>query len=308
MMNILIAGCGYVGRRLATALLKRDYALHALTRSQARAQCLNEHGVPTRALDFDEGHDEGRIELSPSSVIVYFVPPPPRGVQDPCLSAFLQSLNAAPEHIVLISTTGVYGDCGGAWINEAAPLKPQVDRARRRVDAEQRLASWCKTHGVTSTILRVAGIYGPGKLPRARLEQQTPVLAESESPYSNRIHVDDLVTACIAALETPGVFHLSDGHPSTMTDYFNHVADALQLPRPPQLSAAQAAQQLSSEMMGYLAESKRLDISRMRDVLGVNPQYTDLRQGLAHCLAEEGASSTTGEGLNGYNSNAAQDM
>lgn len=135
------------------------------------------------------------------------------------------------------------------------------------------------------------GIYGPRRLPRARLEHRLPVLAEAESPYSNRIHVDDLIRACLAAVSSDfiGLVHVSDGHPSTMTDYFNRVADALGLPRPEQISREEAQQNLSREMLSYLSESKRMDITRMRTVLGVEPDYPDLDRGLSDCVASEKA-------------------
>ena len=116
------------------------------------------------------------------------------------------------------------------------------------------------------------------------------MVREEEAPWSNRIHIDDLVQICIAAMRKGGdgeVYNVSDGHPSTMTDYFNRVADALGLPRPAQISRQQAQRSLSREMLSYLAESKRLDITRMRTELGVEPDYADLNQGLSHCKASE---------------------
>jgi nucleoside-diphosphate-sugar epimerase len=141
-------------------------------------------------------------------------------------------------------------------------------------------------------ILRVPGIYGPGRLPRERLTRGLPVLREDESPWSNRVHVDDLARACLAAARRGrpgGVYNISDGHPSTMTDYFNRVADASGLPRPPQITAAEARTRMSEGMQSYLAESKRLDNRRMREELGVEPQYPDLARGLAACIAAEAA-------------------
>lgn len=193
----------------------------------------------------------------------------------------------APARVVLISTTGVYGDCGGDWVDETRPLDPQADRARRRVDAESQLAGCCTSLGIPFWILRVPGIYGPGRLPEERLRQGLPVLVEQDAPWSNRVHVDDLVSACLAAgagRGEPGIYNISDGHPSTMTDYFNRVADVLGLPRPPQVSRSQAARDMSAGMLSYLAESKRITNRRMREVLGVEPRYPDLAQGLPACL------------------------
>ncbi len=286
MPPITIIGCGYVGSRLATQMKQNASSLLALVRSEASARRLKDLGIRARPLDLDhepaptvEGH-----------WVFYFAPPGPTGSRDERIGRWLTNLRQQrPAKVVLISTTGVYGDCGGRWITEAAPLNPQTDRARRRVDAERQLEQWCDAHEVAYAILRVPGIYGPHRLPRNRLERRLPVLAEEESPYSNRIHVDDLVRACIAAAsrDFTGVVHVSDGQPTTMTDYFNRVADALGLPRPQQISHEEAQYSLSREMLSYLAESKRLDITRMRTLLGVEPRYTDLDRGLSDCLLSE---------------------
>ena len=188
---------------------------------------------------------------------------------------------------MLISTTGVYGDCHGDWVNEQTPARPQAERARRRLHAEQALAAWADEHAVSYVILRVPGIYGPGKLPQARLQRGEPVLREQESPHSNRVHAHDLVRACLAAADhrqPQSLYNISDGHPSTMTDYFKRVADVLGLPQPPEISLEQARAQLSPGMLSYLAESKRLDNRLMREHLGVEPDYPDLASGLPACV------------------------
>jgi nucleoside-diphosphate-sugar epimerase len=192
-------------------------------------------------------------------------------------------LSEPPALFVLISTTGVYGDCGADWVDETRQPKPMVDRALRRLDAEQQLVSWCEKTGTRYVILRVPGIYGPGKLPLERLRAGKPVLKVSESPWSNRIHVDDLVQACTRCLDYTGensVFNVSDGHPSTMTDYFNAVAKRFNIPQPPQITLEECRQQFSANMMSYLTESKRIDNTRMLEQLGVELRYPDLEQGL----------------------------
>ncbi len=224
--------------------------------------------------------------------VYYFAPPPPSGTADPRLGNFLASIapDALPARIVLISTSGVYGDCHGEWVTEDRPPRPDADRARRRLDAEQQLRAWGEAHARPVVILRVPGIYGPGRLPEERLRAGEPVLCEEESPWSNRVHIEDLVRACLAAGERnrpAAVYNISDGHPTTMTDYFNRVADVLGLKRPPPITLAQARAELSEGMQSYLAESKRLDNRRMREELGVEPRYPDLKQGLAACVAED---------------------
>lgn len=275
-------GCGYVGQRLARQVMARGASVEALTRSADSAAALRAAGISARAADVQS-------DPTPSvagRLAVYAIPPPASGQTDPRLAHWLERQESL-EYLLLISTTGVYGDCGGAWITEDHPLNPQVDRARRRVDAEQRAQAWCAQRRIPLGIIRVPGIYGPGRLPRNRLEQGLPVLAERDSPFSNRIHVDDLVAACLAAVDQRfrGVVHVADGHPTTMTDYFTRVATALGLPPPPQIDRAEAETRLSREMLGYLAESKRLDTTRMREELGVHPRYPDLATGLPHCLS-----------------------
>lgn len=284
--KIFIIGCGYVGMRLAAHLRAEAVELGVLARSAESRQRLLEAGLTPWLGDLDRPPLAVPVA---DAVVYYMVPPPAQGRSDPRLAAWLEGMQGTPAKSILISTTGVYGDCGGDWIDETRLLAPRADRAWRRVDAERQLQEWCGAHGVPWVILRVPGIYGPWRLPRARLAQGAPVLAEAESPYSNRIHVDDLVRACVAAAETgkEGIFHVSDGHPTTMTDYFKRTADALGLPCPPEISRAVAERQLSREMLGYLAESKRLEIRKMREELGVEPRYADLNAGLAQCLKEE---------------------
>jgi nucleoside-diphosphate-sugar epimerase len=223
------------------------------------------------------------------SRVFYLVPPPPRGEQDPRMERFLAGLarDGQPSRLVYVSTTGVYGDCRGDWVDETHPAAPQVDRARRRWDAEQRLRTWRERNNGELVILRVAGIYGPGKLPLERLRRGAPMVAEADAPWTNRIHVDDLVSVLLAAMERApngAVYNVSDGHPGNMTDYFNRVADLVGLPRPPAIGRAEAEEQLSTGMLSYLAESRRLSNRKMVDELGVELRYPTLDTGLPACL------------------------
>jgi len=294
MSTRVIVGCGYVGGRLARAEARQGHAIRAMVQTPASAARLAAAGWTATTLDLDQP-----IALDPewvrAAVIYYLVAPPAHGQTDARLQRFLAALEptAHPARVVLLSTSGVYGDCRGAWVNEDRLPQPQADRARRRYDAEQQLHTWSRRAQVPAVTLRVPGIYGPGRLPLERLRAGEPVLREEESPWSNRVHVDDLVLALQAAAERgrPGaVYNVSDGNPTTMTDYFNRVADAAGLPRPPQITLSAAEARLSAGMRSYLAESKRLDIRRLRDELGVEPRYPDLSQGLAAALAERGSS------------------
>jgi nucleoside-diphosphate-sugar epimerase len=195
-----------------------------------------------------------------------------------------------PARIVYISTSAVYGDCDGAWIDETAPLRPDTTRGWRRLDAERQLLAWSERTGVPVVILRVPGIYGPGRLPLERLRKGLPLPREDQCPYTNRIHADDLAAICLAAMArgAPGAaYNVSDGHRSNMVDYFNRIADRARLPRPPTLERAEAERQLTPGMLGYMRESKRLKNERMLRELGVELQYPDLEAGLDSCFAEE---------------------
>jgi nucleoside-diphosphate-sugar epimerase len=175
-------------------------------------------------------------------------------------------------------------------VDETREANPQVDRARRRWDAEQALRAWRERGGGELVILRVAGIYGPGKLPLARLRKQVPMVAEGDAPWTNRIHADDLVEVCLAAMARGGdgeIYNVSDGRPGNMTDYFNRVADLAGLARPPLISLQQAQQELSPGLLSYLGESRRMDNAKLRE-LQVSLRYPDLDSGLAACFAEPG--------------------
>ena len=192
----------------------------------------------------------------------------------------------AQTKLVYLSTTGVYGDCGGALVDETRPLHPATDRARRRLAAEEVLGTWSRETGAALVILRVAGIYGPGRLPLAALRAGQPVLDRAEAPCSNRVHVDDLAAICLAAAERApagAVYNVCDGEHSTMTDFYIAVAEAFDLPRPPQISRAQARQVLSPALLSYLAESRRIDNRRLLAELGITLRYPTLQRGLAAC-------------------------
>jgi nucleoside-diphosphate-sugar epimerase len=175
-------------------------------------------------------------------------------------------------------------------VTEDSPANPQTARGRRRLDAENALRTWGLGHGVPVVILRVPGIYGPGRLPVTAIKERRPVVAEIESGFTNRIHSEDLADICVAAAERgrpDSIYNVSDGHPGTLAGYYNAVADALGLPRPPVISRDAAGQVLSAGMLSYLRESRRIDNRRMREELGVTLRYPTLEAGLKASIAAE---------------------
>jgi len=261
-----------------------------VVRSEASAAQLAELGINSLRVDLD------RQQLPPGATrgedVFYLAPPPADGERDVRMQRFLEGLtdSGQPRRILYVSTTGVYGDCHGEWVDETRPAHPQVDRARRRWHAEQLLRQWREDVGGELVILRVAGIYGPGRLPLARLQKNLPMVAEADAPWTNRIHVDDLVEACLLAMQRGvdgEVYNACDGNPGNMTDYFNRVADLAGLPRPPLVDLDQARDSLSPGMLSYLAESRRLSNRKLREQLGVELRYPTLAEGLPACFAAE---------------------
>lgn len=286
--DVLIIGCGDIGERVARLERSEGRAVAGLVRSERSARRLRAAGIQPITADLDAPASLNNLPVK-NTVVYYFAPPPDVGVTDPRMETFVSAMTPSnlPQRMVLISTTGVYGDCHGEWVTEDRPPNPQADRARRRLAAETTLQGWSKTSGVPIVILRVPGIYGPGYLPEARLRSGEPVLREDESPFSNRIHADDLAHVCVAAArhDHPSLlYNVSDGHPTSMTDFFFRVADVLGIPRPPAITWEEARRRLGPGMLSYLAESKRIDNRRMREELGVELMYPDLASGLPSCF------------------------
>ena len=288
LKTVLIVGCGYIGRRVAALLAAEKLHVSGVVRSQKSAEKLAESGAVAICADLDQLSPDSSWGSTAADVF-YFAPPPPDGEQDLRLRAFLASLSGklVVRRFVYISTSAVYGDCHGAWITETQPLQPTTPRGQRRLDAEQQLRAWCAGNAAQWMILRVPGIYGPGKLPLERLRKGTPVLRETDAPYTNRIHADDLAAICVAAMQSTScneVYNVSDGHPGNMTDYFFRVADAAGLPRPPQVSREAAQSVLSAGMLSFLNDSRRMDNSKLLDEMGIELQYPGLDAGLAACF------------------------
>jgi nucleoside-diphosphate-sugar epimerase len=290
--TLLIVGYGDIGRRVARLALAEGRAVSALLRSSEKTKALPASGILPILGDLDDTATPVRELPSVGATILYTVPPPGGGEYDTRMRVFLGSIEPGnePEQVVYLSTTGVYGDQQGALVNESTPTKVTTSRARRRLDAENLLLSWGRNRGVKIVILRVAGIYGANRLPLNRLREGAPVLRSEESPFSNRIHADDLARLCLAAAEKGDageIINICDGETSTMTDYFNAVADAFALPRPPQVTLAEAKECMPPLLLSYFSESRRLDNRRMRERLGGDLLYPDLASGLAACKKEQ---------------------
>lgn len=285
----LIVGCGYVGRRLARRLAGTG-EVHAIVRTPQSAGGLAGLVSKAQVLDLDRTDAVLPGDLAAPGAVVYLTPPPPQGEVDPRVERCLGLLTESPEVFVYLSTTGVYGDRRGAEVDETTPIAPTTSRSRRRAHAESRVREWCSQRAVRHVILRVAGIYGPGRLPLERLRRGEPIVRPEETGVSTRIHVDDLVAACIRALGSPaanGIYNVCDGVHLAMADYFTLVARVAGLPPPPLISMAEAPDRLSPALLTYLDESRRVRNDRLLRELGLVLNYPDPESGIRSCLAEE---------------------
>ena len=284
MEQVFIVGCGDIGKRVARLAMAEGAAVTALVRSEESAARLKEVGIAAV-----EGHldDSDSLAGLPTrgAVVFYFAPPPGGGNVEPRVRAFCTAIRPGdePAKVIYLSTSGVYGDCGDMVVTEDTPVNPQTARARRRYDAETVFRAWGAERGVPVVILRVTGIYGPGRLPLQQLTAGQPVLLESEASFTNRIHSEDLARVCMAAAERGedgDVFNVSDGNPGTMTEYFNACADALGLPRPRQVTMEEAKKVMTPLMLSYVTESRRMDNAKMLRKLGIRLLYPTLQEGL----------------------------
>ena len=282
--RLLVVGCGDVARRALPQWLER-YEVAALVRSPDAALAVR--GVRLFPGDLDQPETLAPL-AGAADLIVHAAPPPGTGPQDVRTRNLLASLAQSqksgamlPQRVVYISTSGVYGDCGGDYVDESRPVHAQTDRAGRRVDAEAQLSRWCGERGIALVILRVPGIYAADRLPLAQLERGTPALAPEDDVYTNHIHADDLAAMLTAGLSVgEGVYNANDDSEMKMGDYFDLVADRIGLPRPPRVSRAEAATRISPGLLSFMSESRRLVNRRMKAELGVRLRYPTVYEGV----------------------------
>jgi len=271
MKRLLIAGYGDIARR-ATSMLQPRFELGILSRSSG--------------MDLDR--PDSLASLEPADALLHCAPPPAVGDVDTRTTNLLTALEGwriLPTRIVYISTSGVYGDCQGALVDETRAPNPQSARAKRRVHAETQLALWCNSRVVQLIVLRAPGIYAGDRLPLARLRAGTPVLRAVDDVFTNHIHADDLAGCCARALQDDapaGIYNASDDSQLRMGDWFDLVAEHAGLPRPPRVARAEAAGCIPAELLSFMNESRRLQNTKLKSVLGVGLRFPTVRDGLAH--------------------------
>jgi nucleoside-diphosphate-sugar epimerase len=282
--RLLIIGCGDIGMRLLP-LLRDRFRIFAVTSQAVRRDELRAAGAIPIVADMDHPASLARLAHL-ASAIVHLAPPQPDGLQDRRTRHLTAIL---PNHatLVYLSTTGVYGDCGGAVVKETRQVNPQNARARRRVDAEQALRKWARRAGGRLSILRTPGIYAAERLPLERLKQSIPVLQEQDDVYSNHIHADDLARMVVLALVRGApcrIYHAVDDSELKMGEYFDAVAQAFQLPFAPRLPRAELKDQVSPMLWSFMSESRRLSNDRIKSELGVRLRYPHVADALPRHL------------------------
>ncbi|MEY2622519.1 MAG: hypothetical protein RIT26_2339 [Pseudomonadota bacterium] len=288
--RVLIVGCGDVGvRLLRQSRAGAGVRILALTSSPDRMETLRQNGAVPLPGNLDHPATLARL-AGVAQRVVHLAPPPGQGQADPRTRALLQALarRTRPVQLVYASTSGVYGDCAGQWVNETRTVRPTTDRAWRRVDAEDRLRVWGRANlgAAQVSILRVPGIYAPdreGGTPRERLQRGTPVLRAQDDVYTNHIHADDLARAFWLALwraRPQRVYQVCDDSDLKMGDYMALAADLFGLPKPERITREQAQVQLPPMLLSFMSESRRLDNRRMKKELRLKLLYPQVAQGL----------------------------
>ncbi len=278
--RLLILGCGDVGLRLL-ALLGRQFHVFAATSQPARVAGLRAAGAVPIVADLDQRDTLARL-ANLARYIVHLAPPRSEGETD-ARTRNLTAILPDKSRLVYISTTGVYGDCGGAVFDETRGVRPANARARRRVAAEQLLRAWARRSQSSLAILRVPGIYAADRLPLERLQKGTPALTAADDVYTNHIHANDLAQLIKLALFRASplrVYHAVDDSDMKMAEYFDAVADVFELPRPPRLPRAELSAAVSPMLLSFMSESRRLQNFRIKAELGMRLRYATVEEGL----------------------------
>lgn len=275
--RLLIIGCGDVGMRMLP-LLTPYFRVFAVTSQPARCAELRALGAQPLVANLDQPASLRRLH-GLAHTVLHLAPPAAQGALD-VRTRHLTAILPERAQVVYVSTTGVYGDCGGARFDETRRVAPSTPRAQRRVDAEQVLRRWARHAGGLLSILRVPGIYAAERLPLARLQAATPALSAQDDVHTNHIHADDLARIVVAALfraRPQRVYHAVDDSAMKMGEYFDAVADAYGMARPPRLPRAELRQVVTPALLSFMSESRQLENRRLRRELGVRLRYPSVQ-------------------------------
>lgn len=278
--TLLSFGHGYSARALAASLIREGWTVIGTTRSEAKAAEIAATGAEPVIWP---GEDLSSA-LGRATHLLTSVSPAEDG--DPVLAALAPQLRAAAPQLVwagYLSTTGVYGDRQGGWVDEGSACRPATRRGAWRLAAER---EWAAIPALPLHIFRIAGIYGPGRGPFAKVRSGSARRIVKPGQVFSRIHVEDIASALEASIARPnpgGIYNLCDDHPAPPEDVIAHAAELLGLPIPPAVPIDEA--EMTEMARSFYAESKRVSNARIKDELGVVLAYPTYREGLAALLA-----------------------
>lgn len=293
-MGVFFFGMGYSSKAAARAIheiVDRDMPVYGTTRSRKKAEDLIRNGIKAHAFD---GRAPGLMlagDLLKSTHVVASIPPTEQG--DPVLLHHKKELDAAEqlEWLCYFSTVGVYGNADGAWIDEKAECRPANERSVLRVKTEQQWRDYAKARKLPLAILRIAGIYGPGRSTFDKLREGTARRVIKPGQVFNRIHVDDIgrVTALAARNRLEGTFNLTDDEPAPPQDLVSFAADLADVDAPPEVPFEEA--ELSEMARSFYADNKRVSNAAIKRALGIELLFPTYRQGLKAIFSEEAATA-----------------
>ncbi|MEM1345255.1 MAG: SDR family oxidoreductase [Pseudomonadota bacterium] len=287
-------GHGYSAQALARRLLAQGWRVIGTTRSEDKAAAIRASGA--EALLWP-GEDVAPALAEATHVLLSAAP---TEAGDPVLLAYGEALRAAAarlQWVGYLSTTGVYGDRGGGWVDEGDPCHPATRRGQWRLDAENAWLALHREAGLPVHVFRLAGIYGPGRGPFAKLRNGTARRILKPNQVFSRIHVEDIAAVLAASIAKPApgtLYNVCDDEPAPPEDVIAHAAGLLGVAVPPGEDFASA--EMPEMARSFYAESKRVSNARIREALGVELAYPDYRAGLAALLAEETASASGSSG------------
>ena len=281
MKKIILAGFGYLGKFIEQqGDFNEKKVLYKLSRNPDKHR--NDFGNHVE-IDFDKEKFD-ITKIVGESTVIYMAPPNKDRDGDPRLENFLNNIKKSNiERIVYISTSGVYGDCGGLSVTEDAELRPLTDRAKKRVIAEKMIMKYSAVCNTNYVILRVPGIYGLGRLPLSKVREREPLIIKDECKITNLINVEDLARVVWRVIKDNiknEIINVSDGTPITSTEYYLKIYDELEIEYPPFIKMKEAAKYYSKERLSFMSESRILDVTKMHRLLSDCIKYSNISDGI----------------------------
>ena len=284
-LGLFCFGHGYVASALASAVALDGWKYAGTCRTDTKCKILNANGITAHLFDRDLPLANSTEVLSKFTHVLVSVPPDE--MDDPVLNLHLKDLcdHGRLKWIGYLSTTGVYGDCNGEWVDETTPVRPTSERGKRRAMAESRWQEFGQNAGVPVQIFRLAGIYGPERNPLAQLRAGTARRIHKEGQVFGRIHIDDIVAALRSSIANPNsgaIYNVADDLPASPCQVISYAAQLLGM-EPPLLEDFKTAK-MSEMGRSFYTENKRVSNRLLKDELGISLKYPNYCVGLRALL------------------------